>query len=404
MADIGGYPVHNYGTDPLGRMGVEMFKSSLDWDEKQKELERQSQMSVLKSERDAKLKLAESGDLPVGGASGFFTPGTSQGLDVMSGRKRQDSEMQSSKLRTENVKLKVELDAREDTLDEDHLKKWEKKRNIADLAGDEEGRQIANDNIKFRLDRMAQRTGLRPLSVDEYVNQNLYKDWHEEGLVKKVAKATDALTNGVAQLGEGKIKLTDLAPLLEEARTEISLTERRPEFGKDSLALYKKQVEDAIATVGKITTEANKSKEPSTVPIGTIHTVDNPDGTKSQVRFEGIQNGQQVWTNVGRGPGEKPDKGTTNFRDLIEVNKGRVASGQKPYTMEEYLTTVVHRPTVTPEQKADAKVEGVKKTLQVLTDQAYPTPEDYQKAVKSGKMSVNQAAENLKRRWPDRFK
>ena len=45
------YPIHNFGTDPIGKLGISMIESSLDWDNKQKALKDRAMYDALEGQR-----------------------------------------------------------------------------------------------------------------------------------------------------------------------------------------------------------------------------------------------------------------------------------------------------------------------------------------------------------------
>ncbi len=76
MADIGGYPIHDYGTGPV----LKSFMHSLDWDEKQKAVEKAAQLEVLKNTRELGESLSTTGDLTQGGIDTYLKSGGQPGM------------------------------------------------------------------------------------------------------------------------------------------------------------------------------------------------------------------------------------------------------------------------------------------------------------------------------------
>lgn len=95
------YPVHNYGTNPLGQFGMQLILKNLDWDEKRKILEEQARSEVLRSNREEVSKLSTTGSLLPGSEQELlkygYTPAVIQGMMNQSNQKRNQltSEKQS---------------------------------------------------------------------------------------------------------------------------------------------------------------------------------------------------------------------------------------------------------------------------------------------------------------------
>jgi hypothetical protein len=260
---IGGFPIHNYGTDNLGRLGIKMLESDMDWDNKRKQLEMQSQSEVLKNSRELFEKGAGTGDLTQEGVSAYLQAGGNPAMVPQllrqNNRVGNTNELQDTKLKTENAKLKVELDGRENEADEKELNKWKKIWQSADAAGDPERRQLANDNISFRLGRIGKRQGSQGLTVDQFINGGEYDDWAEIGTTKKVAASVQAVTDIAGKVAKKEATVGDLSPAIAAAMTEITLAEKK--YGKDTMALYKTGIQTALSTLQAAATEGAKPKE-----------------------------------------------------------------------------------------------------------------------------------------------
>ncbi len=146
MADIGGFPVHNYGSDPLGRMGLEMMKSSLDWDEKQKILERQALQEAAKREADMSGTLMKEGGLTPD-MNLPFSPGTNKAMLDVSSQKRKMNFLQELNQTADYSKKKQDYQVAEINRLTTSLDYWQKKK----TEGLEAGENVVpyNDNLEI---------------------------------------------------------------------------------------------------------------------------------------------------------------------------------------------------------------------------------------------------------------
>jgi hypothetical protein len=300
MAD--GYPVHNYGTDPLGKMGLLWMQQGLDWDEKQKALEAKAIQDEATSSRSAFLKSAEAGTADPNAAYRLYEPDIARGVMGMSQAAKVTKIIQQAGFLADNAKKQQELTNLEVESALKSVSHWKKIKEQALIAEDTDLMVAANDNLKILGQDLYKKTGYQHDFVAETeVSQGV--DYKMGATIKVISDLTDKL-NAAVITGELPKIVEANAALSKQLQLSALSLKQKPSDAFPAAASLAKETQEK--TIPELTKQMLTPK--TTVPLGTIKDVDNPDGTKSQVRFDGIQDGQQVWTNIGRSkPEEKSD-------------------------------------------------------------------------------------------------
>lgn len=292
------YPVHNYGSNPLGQFGMQMLQSSLDWDEKQKLLEQQALREAVKSEREGYMKTVEAGTAPSGSAGRFFSdPNVAAGMEGMN---QQNRTLNYVKQLQETAKLSKDQQEYKGKETDNAMKLWEtwaKRKDEKILLGQDV--TYENDQLKVIGESLTKLTGLEYNPVKMDVSE--IKKAKEDVFIKQIS---DLESSAIDAAAKGDLEgYSKAIAALGSAVTTASKTLRVP---ATQFASAMKTLEQGAQEIPKMLAE--KVKGPSSVSVGTIQTIDNPDGTQTQQRFMGMKDGQQIWQKVGSGPKFKPER------------------------------------------------------------------------------------------------
>ncbi len=188
MADIGGFPVHNYGSDPLGRMGIEMFKSSLDWDEKQKELERRATIEAATQQRGAFMETVKGGTAPPGVASKLYGSEIGGGVDRLS---QQNQVTEELKRLTGIIKMNTDQQTYTEkqitSIEDAQGKLMKRKLELMDAGGQDDMVVYMNDQLKAMDAKVSQLRGFNIGSSVTASDLSSWKTTKQEEATKQIA-------------------------------------------------------------------------------------------------------------------------------------------------------------------------------------------------------------------------
>ena len=304
------YPVHNYGTNPLGQLGMSMINSSLEWGDKQKLLERQALNEAAKQNRETATNLATTGNytgtaedlVGIGftrpNAEGIIKQNTSQGMksyvDDLT-KKADFSKKTQDYKNAEITKLQTSMDY------------WEKKKNeVKDQGGDVIG---INDNLQIIGKKLSELTGLEfdPVAITDLSEIKKYK---EDVAIKRVSELQMSLNDLMA-----KGDLEGAAKAAGALGSQIMTSSKQLNLPKDTFAAANSALEKFQTELPKMLQDKVKGKEPTVVPIGTLQYKPNKDGTETAQRFQGMQGKEQVWKDEGiKSAPRVPESGSEEFK------------------------------------------------------------------------------------------
>jgi hypothetical protein len=247
---IGGFPVHNYGSDPLGRMGMEMFKSSLDWDEKQKILERQAVTEAAKQQKDIYLKSAEAGTAIPGVGVQLFGREVGGGIEALNEQKR----MQAEQTRILNV-IKISTD--QQNYDEKQIKLLEdaqekaikRKMELMDAGGNEDMVVYMNDQLKAMDANISKLRGFDVGSSVVSSDLSSWKKTRQEEAVKEIAILTKNLQSAI---GSNNPDTEEIASASGKLGAAILLNKQKYGFTKEDFTLQAELLKQAESKTGEV--------------------------------------------------------------------------------------------------------------------------------------------------------
>jgi hypothetical protein len=192
------YPVHNYGTNPIGQLGLKMISDSMDWDEKKKLLETQAITETLKSNRELFVKRAETGDLP----AGFESRATQYGIDpVLTQGMGQQNERAKFQNYLKELGQTADLSEKKQKYNSAEIEKytksleyWQKKKTEAMDAGTSP--VSFNDNLEMIGQKLTELTGQQfdPVLMTDISEIKKYKETVAIGEVSKLeSQVTQAM-------------------------------------------------------------------------------------------------------------------------------------------------------------------------------------------------------------------
>uniref|UniRef100_A0A6H1Z5N5 Uncharacterized protein n=1 Tax=viral metagenome TaxID=1070528 RepID=A0A6H1Z5N5_9ZZZZ len=185
---IGGFPVHNYGSDPLGKMGLQMMQSSMDWDQQKKISEQKAMQEAAAGQRSAYMKTVEAGTAAPGSGEAMYGPGVGQGVDAMN-KQAAVAEMikKNQSILKFNIDNQTYTEKQITQLESAQKKMLEKKTELLDAGGQEDMVTYMNDQLKAMDGQISK---LRGFSVGDSVLMSDIASWkstRQEENVKQIA-------------------------------------------------------------------------------------------------------------------------------------------------------------------------------------------------------------------------
>ncbi len=260
MADIGGYPVHNYGTDPLGRMGVEMFKSSLDWDEKQKELERRATIEAATQQRGAFIETVKGGTAPPGVASQLYGPQIGGGVDRLSQQNQIGEEIKRlSSVIKMNTDQQTYTEKQVTSIESAQEKIMKRKLELMDVGGQEDMVVYMNDQLKAMDAKVSQ---LRGFNVGSSVLASDLASWKttkQEEATKQIAALGTELKTA---MGANEPDSEAIGAASAKLQAAVTTMQQKWKLPKETFTLESKLLGEADETMRQVITAKLKPKEP----------------------------------------------------------------------------------------------------------------------------------------------
>ena len=270
MADIGGFPVHNYGSDPLGKLGMEMFKSSLDWDEKKKELERKAVNEAATQRQGAFMKTVEGGTATPGVGAELYGQDIGSGVDRLS---QQNKVTEDIKRLTSVIKMNTDQQTYNDKEIENLTKAQEKliTRKLAIMESTnptdrDEMLVYMNDQIQAMDAKISK---IRGFDVGNSVLDSDITSWKktkQEEAIKQIATigkeldaATSSKTPDPEAIGAASAKL----------RVAITTARKTWNLPVETFTLEAKLLDDAQGAIKQNVINQLKPKEPQKPPVPT---------------------------------------------------------------------------------------------------------------------------------------
>ena len=303
MADIGGFPVHNYGTDPLGRMGMEMFKSSLDWDEKKKELERKAVNEAATQRQGAFMKTVEGGTATPGVGAELYGQDIGSGVDRLS---QQNKVTEDIKRLTSVIKMNTDQQTYNDKEIENLTKAQEKliTRKLAIMESTnptdrDEMLVYMNDQIQAMDAKISK---IRGFDVGNSVLDSDITSWKktkQEEAIKQIATigkeldaATSSKTPDPEAIGAASAKL----------RVAITTARKTWNLPVETFTLEAKLLDDAQGAIKQNVINQLKPKEAPLLALGTNQNIQRGDQNVDQRLTRYDEQGRPVFEDVSSGP------------------------------------------------------------------------------------------------------
>lgn len=288
---VGGFPVHNYGSDPLGKMGLQMMQSSMDWDEKKKLRESEALNEAAKQREDAFSKNVDAGTATPGQASQIYGEDIGPGVDVRNKQNQFMNYLKDLNQTADLSKKKQDYQSAEIAKTMASLEYWGKKKKEAFEAGQDV--VPLNDNLDVLGKKLSQLTGLQFDAV-RMTDVSEIKKFKEDAAIKQVSDIEQKLTEAMAR---GDLK--SAAGAASALGSQIMTSSKQLGMSKETFAAANETLKQFQQELPKMLAEKVKPKEPKPTSLlapGTKQDVQK--GTQKVGQRLEYVDGKPVWKDI----------------------------------------------------------------------------------------------------------
>lgn len=426
------YPIHNFGTDPIGKLGVSMIESSLDWDNKQKALEKKSIYDALEGQRGMYKDIMNAGG-DVSGASRFYTPDLVNSMQEVSKRNAElkQNELMTSKLTQaeQSAKLGTAVATAFDkvyTVSENFAISQQKLiDNLADLSS--KGLVPESKVAEAKTSAFNAIQSMFKVSPEMEKYLPVIQEGINSGQIKQAFKTVLG-----SQISEQSQILYDPSKSMEEKAKAFGMMKTlvsNGDFTADERKTYLGGAEDAFKAA--LQESLTKPKEPPKKSLGEVRNYQQGDRNVSQELVGYDENNQPIYKTLGTGPKfkanapEKPEyspkqalsristidstiarlQSSGTFDTAMAIQNPQLAAllGSKdPESINNAIATLKNERDYVSQfapgqKKVEAKPAGI--PAPAAKTSAYKTADDVKAAYQAKKISKDEAAKVLRSRF-----
>lgn len=327
-----GFPVHNYGTNPLGQLGMNMINSSLEWGDEQKLLERQALNEAARANRETSRSLTEKGDFagtPQDLVNQGYNPANAVGMVNQNKRQSVANYVKSLTDTADLSKKTQEYQNAEITKLQTSLEYWGKKKNeVMDLGGDVIG---INDNLQIIGKQLSKLTGLEfdPVAITDLSEVKKYK---EEVAIKRVSELQMSLNDLMA-----KGDLEGAAKAAGALGSQIMTSSKQLNLPKDTFAAANSALEKFQTELPKILQDKVKEKAEVTPKL------EYRDLGDKVVALDTTGKVVKSYPKGATPSNPADEKDTTTKKNWMDYNKSLVEQGKKPVPYTFYVDNIASK-------------------------------------------------------------
>ncbi len=270
---IGGFPVHNYGSDVL----KDMSEGMESWERKRKELEAQAQAQAVKQQYEGYLKTVEGGTATPDVGSKLYGPEVGGGLDRLS---QQNQATEEIKRLSSIIKMNTDKQTYDDKQISNYEKAQEKmikqKDDYLRAGGHDEDIVHINDGIQS-IDRAVSK--IRGFSIGDSVKTADLASWKttkQEEATKQIAALGKELNTAMGATTPDPEAIAAASAKLQAAVTTM---QQKWNIPKETFTLESTLLTKSQETMKQVVQDKLKPKEPKP----TFETRILEDGTRIQV-------------------------------------------------------------------------------------------------------------------------